>query len=121
MKRYALLALLCCGAVALGDDMPSQVPEIPFDSVPNFLKLPPDLYLGEVSGVAVNSKKHIFVYSRGGSGGPAYGSTASQLLEFGPTANTSARSARTCMPGRTRTPCGSTRTTTSGPSTKGRT
>jgi len=84
LKRYCLLALVYCGAVALGDDMPAQVPEIPFDSVPNLLKLPPDLYLGEVSGVAVNSKKHIFVYSRGSSTGPAYGATASQLLEFGP-------------------------------------
>src|SRR5712672_3948587 len=59
-------------------------PEIPFDSVPNFLKLPADLHLGEASGVAVNSKKHIFVYSRGNSTGPAYAATASQILEFGP-------------------------------------
>jgi hypothetical protein len=60
------------------------VPEIPFDSAPNFLKLPPDLYLGEASGVAVNSKHHIFVFSRGNSTGPAYAATAAQLLEFGP-------------------------------------
>jgi DNA-binding beta-propeller fold protein YncE len=60
------------------------VPEIPFDSVANFLKLPPDLNLGEAAGVAVNSKGHVFVFSRGNSTGPAYGATASQLLEFGP-------------------------------------
>ena len=59
-------------------------PEIPFDSVPNVLKLPPNLYLGEVSGVAVNSKGHIFVFSRGNSTGPAYAASASQLLEFAP-------------------------------------
>src|SRR5712672_605521 len=41
-----------------------NVPEIPFDSVPNFLKLPPSLYLGEGIGVATNSKQHIFVYTR---------------------------------------------------------
>ena len=41
--------------------------EIPFDSVPNFLKLPADLHLGEAAGVAVNSKGHIFVFSRGNS------------------------------------------------------
>src|SRR6516164_8148363 len=41
-----------------------NVPEIPFDSVPNFLKLPPNLYLGEAIGVATNSKGHIFVYTR---------------------------------------------------------
>jgi DNA-binding beta-propeller fold protein YncE len=43
-----------------------NVPEIPFDSVPNFLKLPPNLYLGEGIGVATNSKGHIFVYTRSG-------------------------------------------------------
>ena len=58
--------------------------EIPFDSVPNFFKLPADLHLGEATGVAVNSKGHIFIYSRGNSTGPAYAATASQLLEFGP-------------------------------------
>lgn len=42
----------------------ANAPEIPFDSVPNFLKLPPDLYLGEGIGVATNSKGHNFVYTR---------------------------------------------------------
>src|SRR5262249_20529401 len=67
---------------AAAQQQPS-VPEIPYESVPNLLKLPPDMHLGEVAGVAVNSKGHIFVYARGGSSqGPAYGNTASQLLEF---------------------------------------
>jgi sugar lactone lactonase YvrE len=61
-----------------------SVPEIPFDSVPDVLKLPPDTYLGETAGVAVNSKGHIFVFSRGNSTGPAYGAAAAQLLEFAP-------------------------------------
>ncbi|HEV2287576.1 MAG TPA: peptidyl-alpha-hydroxyglycine alpha-amidating lyase family protein [Candidatus Acidoferrales bacterium] len=60
----------------------TSVPEIQYESVPNFLKLPPNLYLGEVSGVAVNSKGHVFVFSRGNTTGPAYGATAAQLLEF---------------------------------------
>ena len=60
------------------------VPVIPFESVPNAVKLPPNLYLGEVTGVAVNSKKHIFVLSRGNTTGPAFGAAAAQLLEFGP-------------------------------------
>jgi DNA-binding beta-propeller fold protein YncE len=60
-------------------------PEIPYDAVPNALKLPPDLNFGEVGGVAVNSKGHVFVFTRSNSAtGPAYGATASQLLEFGP-------------------------------------
>jgi len=41
-----------------------NVPEIPYDSVPNFLKLPPGMYLGEAIGIATNSKGHVFVYSR---------------------------------------------------------
>ncbi|MEO8078484.1 MAG: hypothetical protein ABI818_19305, partial [Acidobacteriota bacterium] len=41
-----------------------NVPEIPYESVANFLKLPPDLYLGEGIGVATNSKGHVFVYTR---------------------------------------------------------
>ncbi len=72
-----LLALF--GAAAFAQQ---SVPEIPYDSEPNFLKLPQDLYLGEVAGVAVNSKGHVFVFSRGGTTGPAYGATAAQLLEF---------------------------------------
>ena len=61
------------------------VPQIPYESVPNFLKMPPDVHLGEATGVAVNSKGHVFVYSRSGSSlGPAYGNAASQLLEFTP-------------------------------------
>jgi streptogramin lyase len=60
------------------------VPQIPFTSVPDFLKLPPNLYLGEAAGVAVNSKGHIFVFSRGNTTGPAYGAAAAQLLEFAP-------------------------------------
>src|SRR5215510_16440008 len=59
--------------------MQAPVPEIPFDSVPNFFKLPPDLHLGEASGVAVNSKGHIFIFSRGNTTGPAYGATAAQI------------------------------------------
>src|SRR5437667_3321222 len=61
-----------------------SVPEIPFDSVPNFFKLPADLHFGEASGVAVNSKGHVFVFNRGNTTGPAYGATAAQVLEFGP-------------------------------------
>lgn len=60
----------------------SSVAEIRFRSVPDFLQLPADLYFGEVSGVAVNSKGHLFVLSRGNTTGPAYGAAATQLLEF---------------------------------------
>ena len=75
------MGLALFSVLALAQD---TVPEIPYESVPNFLKLPPDLYLGETAGVAVNSKKHIFVFTRGNTTGPAYGASAAQLLEFGP-------------------------------------
>jgi DNA-binding beta-propeller fold protein YncE len=44
----------------------SPPPEIKFDSVPNAIQLPAGLYLGEVAGVATNSKGNIFVYTRTG-------------------------------------------------------
>ncbi len=80
MKHWliGLLVLFCPPLFA------QQVPAIPFDSVPNLLKLPKDLHLGEVTGVAVNSKGHIFVFSRGNTTGPAYAASAAQLLEFSP-------------------------------------
>src|SRR5216683_3077297 len=59
------------------------VPQIPFDAS-DPLKLPKDLHLGEVTGVAVNSKGSIFVLSRGNTTGPAYAAAAAQLLEFAP-------------------------------------
>src|SRR5450631_1062951 len=78
--RFSALALF---AFAQGV-FAQNVAEIPFDADANFLKLPANMYLGEPSGVAVNSKKHVFVFNRGNSTGPAYGATAAQLLEFGP-------------------------------------
>ena len=74
-------------ALVLASAVPAQaqqtVPIIPFESVPNPLKLPPNVYFGEVAGVAVNSKGHVFAFSRGNSAhGPAYGAAAAQLFEF---------------------------------------
>src|SRR4051812_18025491 len=59
-----------------------SVPQLPFESVTDPLKLPDDIHFGEIAGVAVNSKGHVFVFSRGNSTGPSYMATASQLLEF---------------------------------------
>jgi DNA-binding beta-propeller fold protein YncE len=56
--------------------------QIEYTSVPAFLHLPPDIYFGEVAGVALNSRGHIFVASRGNTTGPAYAAAATQLLEF---------------------------------------
>jgi sugar lactone lactonase YvrE len=75
-----ILLLLSIGSLWA---QPTAVPEIRYRSVPDFLQLPADLYFGEVAGVAVNSKGHVFVFSRGNTTGPAYGASAAQLLEFG--------------------------------------
>jgi DNA-binding beta-propeller fold protein YncE len=80
MKRWFYFWLLASTTPALAQ----SVPVLRYESIPNAVRLPQDLHLGEVAGVAVNSKKHVFVYSRGNSTGPAFGATASQLLEFAP-------------------------------------
>jgi len=69
MRRYltchVFVFLLCAVPVfAQAKAKAQNVPEIPYESVPNFLKLPPNLYLGEAIGVATNSKGHVFVYTR---------------------------------------------------------
>jgi hypothetical protein len=87
MKKWVAALCVAAGAAsfAVRVDVAAQqnVPEIPFEGDANFLKLPPDIHLGEAAGVAVNSKGQIAVYSRSNSAnGPAYGATASQLLLF---------------------------------------
>jgi NHL repeat len=80
MVRCLVAALMLLSAPAFAQQ---SAPEIPYDSVPDALKLPPDLYMGEAAGVAVNSKGHVFVFHRGGSShGPAFANTAAQLWEF---------------------------------------
>lgn len=78
------IAWLACLALCGSHAIAQTVPIIAFDADIDFLKLPKDLYLGEVTGVAVDSKHHVFVFSRGNTTGPAYAASAAQLLEFGP-------------------------------------
>src|SRR6476659_616072 len=40
------------------------VPELPYQVVPDFFKMPEGAIAGEASGVAVNSKGHIFLFQR---------------------------------------------------------
>src|SRR5229473_7811649 len=84
MKKY-VLAVVGAALAGFGPALIAQQPppEIPFDSDINFLKLPAGMNFGEASGVAVNSKGEIAVFTRSNSaGGPAYGATASQILLF---------------------------------------
>src|SRR5689334_23913273 len=97
MKRIFTIAFVALVVLVAGHDLSAQqqfggaqlaVPEIPFDSVPNFLKLPDRTYLGEVPGVATNSKGHIFVYTRTGvpyapmGGSRTFTHGGSRLFEF---------------------------------------
>jgi NHL repeat-containing protein len=85
----ALVALLI--AVRLSAQAP--VPEIPFDSQPNLLKVPADIYLGEAAGVATNSKGQLFVYTRTGNPTAGLGNSrffthgGSRLFQFDPQGN----------------------------------
>jgi hypothetical protein len=76
--------LLLLATLAAAPAHAQAVPEIPFESVPSPLKLPPNLYLGEVAGVAMDASKHIYVFTRGNTQGPAYAAAAAMLLEFNP-------------------------------------
>ena len=72
-RRLALLiAVALVPALAAQAPAPTA-PQIAFESVADPLKLPADLNLGEVAGVAVNSKGHIFIYDR---------AARTRLLEF---------------------------------------
>ena len=82
--RMLTRLVLSAAAVSLVGVTPSMaqtkataenVPTIPHTSVPNFFKLPADLYLGEGIGIATNSKGHVFIYHRSGD---------TRLFEFDP-------------------------------------
>ena len=87
MKRFLLVVVLALVAMVVfaQENAPAtqSAPEIPFDSVP-FLKYGPEMNLGEVLGVAANSKGHVLVLNHPGSSttGPLYGNATTQLLEF---------------------------------------
>ena len=73
MKRCFQLCLIALISIATPHLFAQSLPEIPYDSAPNLLKLPGDIYLGEAARVAQNSKGHIFVFTRSGE---------TQLFEF---------------------------------------
>ena len=62
-KTVVLPALLvfASGAAAQSE----KLPPLPYQPVPDFLTLPPGLNFGETSGIALNSRGHIFVFHRG--------------------------------------------------------
>jgi outer membrane protein assembly factor BamB len=58
------------------------VPEIPFDANIAPLALPVGTHFGEVVGIAMNSRRHVFVFTRTGVRSTVHGASASQLFEF---------------------------------------
>ena len=97
MKLRAMAPFFLTGVaiLSLPDALVAQAvpPEIPYDSVPNLLKLPDNIHLGEAVGVATNSKGNIFVYTRTGSTNAAVGGSrvftrgGARLFEFAPNGN----------------------------------
>lgn len=75
LASLSAMALLLCAGPALAQlkAKATNVPEIPYESVPDFLKLPAGEYFGEAVAVATNSKGHTFVYHR---------SATTRLFEF---------------------------------------
>ena len=64
MKRF--LQMFPGVVLLAGMQAAAQTPEIAFDSVANLLKYPDNVTIGEVAGVATNSKGDLFVYTRTG-------------------------------------------------------
>ena len=88
MKKLliASMMLLAAGVGAQQPAAPPQTaPDIPFD-VQDVIKMPPDLYIGEAAGVALNSKRHIFIYTRTGAddGATILEPRMARLFEFNP-------------------------------------
>jgi len=90
-RQTSLLAFTVAAALAAfgaGPIAQATIPEIAFDASADFLKTPNDLYIGEVGGVAANSKGQIFVYARMGHPSATVGDNrtflhnGSRLLQF---------------------------------------
>jgi DNA-binding beta-propeller fold protein YncE len=70
------------GAVVSTAAAQSSVPEIRFDGNVSPLALPAGMHFGEVVGVALNSRRHVFVFTRTGERSTVHGASAAQLFEF---------------------------------------
>jgi hypothetical protein len=82
MRPSFIFAFTAAVAVAAGTLSAQQpVPAIQFDSNPNPLVLPDNTHLGEVAGVATNSRGDIFVYTR--TGNPTITLGASRAVAHG--------------------------------------
>jgi NHL repeat-containing protein len=93
MTRLARLLPVVAALVVVRTSAQAPIAEIPFDSQPNLLKMPADIYLGEAAGVATNSKGQLFVYTRTGNPTAGLGNSrffthgGSRLFQFDPQGN----------------------------------
>src|SRR5262249_7481307 len=81
MKRTLILmiaALALAGGILSGQ---STAPAIQFDSNPTPLATPDNIHLGEVAGVATNSRGEIFVFTR--TGNPTISIATSRAVSHG--------------------------------------
>jgi DNA-binding beta-propeller fold protein YncE len=71
MKKWMLLGLLLAAVpMCAQDEAPkaqegAKAPELKFQVVRDFFKIPGDMIMAEAVGVAINSKGHIFILNRG--------------------------------------------------------
>src|SRR5438477_9697389 len=89
VMRRVLTFFVSAVAVASAVSLVAQsATEIAYDANADFLSLPANTYLGEVAGVATNSKGHVFVYARTGHAAATLGDErtfyhgGSRLFEF---------------------------------------
>jgi hypothetical protein len=87
--KYSRLAftLVFAGSLLVGP-LVAQQKEISFESAGDFLKLPADIHLGEVAGVATTATGNLWVYYQGGGPNATIGAArihingGARLLEF---------------------------------------
>ena len=88
MKYSRLVPALLFAGALLGGSLVAQQKEISFESAGDFLKLPADIHLGEVAGVATTSTGNLWVYYQGGGPNAIIGASrvyiagGARLLEF---------------------------------------
>ena len=87
--RFSRLASTLLFAVSvLAASLFAHQKEISFESAGDFLKLPDDIHLGEVAGVATTQKGNLFVYFQGGGPNATIGASrvyingGARLIEF---------------------------------------
>ena len=61
-----------------------SVSEIKYEANASPLALPPSLHFGEVTGIDLDQRRHVYVFTRTGARSSVHDGVASQLFEFGP-------------------------------------